>query len=594
MQVHKLIQGTPEWRQYRAVHFNASDAPAMMGVCPHKTRTQLLDQAVAGILEEHSEFTEAILASGHRFEDLAKPMAEEITGEVLYRVTGSEGKLSASFDGLNMDQDQNFEHKRLNERLRSALPAEGIAPDGNKILPIDYRIQMEQQGMVSKCDRTLFMASEWDRDGNLIEARYAWYYPDPALAARIEAGWAQFEEDALTHVPAPPEAAKLVGRTPENMPALLVTVKGEVTASNITEYKEHALSIFEGINMVLNTDQDFSDAAETVKWCKGVEDRIKATKDNILAQTGDIDTVLRGLDDILKQCAKVRIDLNNKVETEGQRKRREMIENGQKAVDEHRAELNKSFEKPWVPHQIAPFAEAIKGKRSFKMMNDAVAQLLADTKIELNQQAQRYTTNRAELKRGDVDHLFLFADFNTLGDKICDDFKAIAELRIRTHEDAQRVKREAEEKRQADAKREAEEKAQAEADKATQEALARAQAAPAPAPAESAAPVVEAATPAATRPAAAASSGFAFSGMPLAPSPSKSSATQPEDDGERVTLGQINSMLGGLSVNAEFLRTLGYEPEIVKTARHYRGCDIDAIFAAIINHIESVREAQTA
>lgn len=49
MKIHNLIQGSPEWLAYRAKHFNASDAPAMMGCSPYKTRAQLLRELHTGI-----------------------------------------------------------------------------------------------------------------------------------------------------------------------------------------------------------------------------------------------------------------------------------------------------------------------------------------------------------------------------------------------------------------------------------------------------------------------------------------------------------------------------------------------------------------
>lgn len=49
MKTHDLIQGTPEWLAYRAGHFNASDAPAMMGCSPYKTRAELLREVHTGI-----------------------------------------------------------------------------------------------------------------------------------------------------------------------------------------------------------------------------------------------------------------------------------------------------------------------------------------------------------------------------------------------------------------------------------------------------------------------------------------------------------------------------------------------------------------
>ena len=42
MITHNVKQGSKEWHEFRARHFAASDAPAMMGVSPHKTRSELL------------------------------------------------------------------------------------------------------------------------------------------------------------------------------------------------------------------------------------------------------------------------------------------------------------------------------------------------------------------------------------------------------------------------------------------------------------------------------------------------------------------------------------------------------------------------
>jgi predicted phage-related endonuclease len=49
MIIHTLVQGSPEWLAYRAQHFNASDAPAMMGCSPNKTRAQLLREMHTGL-----------------------------------------------------------------------------------------------------------------------------------------------------------------------------------------------------------------------------------------------------------------------------------------------------------------------------------------------------------------------------------------------------------------------------------------------------------------------------------------------------------------------------------------------------------------
>ena len=72
----------------------------MLGVSQYKTRTELLHEIATGIVD--AEIDEAALrrfADGHRFEALARPLAEEIIGDSLSPVDGVEGKLSASFDG---------------------------------------------------------------------------------------------------------------------------------------------------------------------------------------------------------------------------------------------------------------------------------------------------------------------------------------------------------------------------------------------------------------------------------------------------------------------------------------------------------------
>ncbi|MEG0414091.1 MAG: endonuclease, partial [Comamonas sp.] len=52
MQIVKLIQGTPEWHAHRAKHFNASDAPAMMGCSSYKSRSDLIKELATGLTPE--------------------------------------------------------------------------------------------------------------------------------------------------------------------------------------------------------------------------------------------------------------------------------------------------------------------------------------------------------------------------------------------------------------------------------------------------------------------------------------------------------------------------------------------------------------
>ena len=139
MTTHNLIQGSPEWLAYRAQHFNGSDAPAMLDCSPYMSRNELLTRTKTGIGPEVDAATQRRFDDGHRFEALARHLAEAIVGEDLYPVTGSLGKLSASFDGLTVMGDVAFEHKSLNDSLRYTPWDEG---NGDH-LPLHYRAQME-------------------------------------------------------------------------------------------------------------------------------------------------------------------------------------------------------------------------------------------------------------------------------------------------------------------------------------------------------------------------------------------------------------------------------------------------------------------
>ena len=84
MITHDLTPNTPEWLAYRTGMFNASDAPAMMNESPYKTRDQLLAEAHSGIAREVTPQQQHIFNEGHRFEALARPLAEEIIADDLY------------------------------------------------------------------------------------------------------------------------------------------------------------------------------------------------------------------------------------------------------------------------------------------------------------------------------------------------------------------------------------------------------------------------------------------------------------------------------------------------------------------------------
>lgn len=455
MQIHDdLIQGSPEWLAYRATKFNASDAPAMMGASSYTTRTELLTRMKTGLTAEVDAGTQRRFDDGHRFEALARPLAEKIIGQDLYPVTGSDGKYSASFDGLTMLEDIAFEHKSLNDTLRSAM-FEGCTGDN---LPIEYRIQMEQQCFVSGAGRVLFMASKWIGD-ELVEERHCWYESNDKLAQEIKQGWAQFEQDLAEHQPEQVATPLPIGKAPDALPALRIEVTGMVTASNLDAFKQHALSVFAGINKELSTDQDFANAEKTVKWCGEVETRLVAAKEHALSQTASIDELFKAIDDISAEARRVRLELDKLVKARKEAIRGEIVAEGVAKFAQHFRELNERIGKPLMPSCQPDFNGAIKGKRTVKSLRDAVNTELARVKIETSAIADKITINLRILSEHD-DVSFLFSDLNSLVHKDAEDLRAVIKSRISEHEQKESARIQAEVNRELAAKEAAQLKAQ--------------------------------------------------------------------------------------------------------------------------------------
>ena len=592
MKVIDYPQGSPEWLAHRGnpAIFNASDAPAMMNCSSYKTRAQMLRERATGLGEEVTPEKQRLFDSGHRFEALARPLAEQIIGEPLYPVVGVEGPYSASFDGITLCEDVAFEHKRLNDALRECMEGE----DESNRLPLQYRVQMEHQLMVSGADKVLFMASDWTRDDMLNEERHCWYYPDLVLRSQIIAGWAQFAEDLAAYEPPADVAPAPTGKAPETLPALRIEVTGMVTASNLAEFKETALAAIRSVNRELSTDADFANAESAVKWCGEVESRLSAAKDHALSQTASIDALFRTIDDISAEARKVRLDLEKLVKARKESIRSEIVAGAVAAFAAHVRSVNATMTKVQLPPVNADFGSAIKGKRTVASLRDAVDTELARVKIAVNELADRARVSLAMLDQH-ADKAFLFNDFSNLVMKAPDDLAAVISSRIAEHDRKEAARLEAERERirseeQAKAQREAAALAAAEAQRlaAQQQADERAAAAAVHVITQAQQAILQAAAAPRLIPTQAATQ-FPFAGVDpkFCPGSNPDRPQEPDDTPPTLKLGTICERLS-FTVSADFMVTLGYSPKVEKGARLFYESDFAAICQAISAHVLAV------
>jgi predicted phage-related endonuclease len=558
---HDLVQGSPEWDGFRLTHRGASEAAVMLGLSKKATRTELLTAKKTGLGREFSDFVQRILDNGHDVEAKARPIIEERIGHELYPATLSRGQLSASCDGITLDNAFVLEHKQWNEELAAAVRA-GHLPD-------EFMPQCQQIMLVTGAHEVEFVVSDGTPE-NMVSMLVN---PDRAWWERIVNGWAQFDVDLESfELPAIKEMPK--AEVTLALPALFIHAKGEITTSNMKEYGEAlAKRLAEVRAITLVTDQDFSNAKESAKLLRENIQQAKLAKDAMLAQTVTVGEAARMIDSWCEDMRLTALKLEQDVEREDKAKKAAMIAKARAEYDQHIEALKVDTGGPWIVMAPPNFPEAIKNKRNFTSMQDALDTMLANAKIAADDSARKIRAALSALAEESKGWEHLFADRLSFISKAPEDVRLLARARITEHQAAEQRRAEAlaEKEReriraeeQEKAEREAREKLQREQDAAR--AAQQAQASVAPAGPQRAANDAPPTAPAV---------------LPIA------RTTQGKPD---LSLGVINQRIAPLSITEAGLAKLGF-----KRAGHERSTVLyhDADFPAMVDSmVAQLRTAQ--
>ena len=559
MQIITLQQGSQEWHAHRATALNASDSPAMLGISPYKTRAALVQERATGITPEVTPEQQRIFDRGHAIEALARPLAEAIIGEDLSPCVGTDGKYSASFDGITFGEDTAWECKTLNNSLRDAISVNGMT-DG-VCLPEHYRAQLEHQAMVSGCQRILFTAASMGDDGQLADVRHCWYTPDPAMRQRLVAGWAQFEQDVAAYDPAAERPAQAVAAPVESLPAVIVQVSGALTVGgNLPAFGAALRAFIERIPAKPSTDQEFADADAACKALKKAEDALTQAEESALAQVGDVEAMRRTVADLKALARATRLATEKLVKSEKEARRIEIVTTAKMAFNTHVQRLE--VELKGIRLQIAPpdFAGAIKGLSSVASMEERLTAALLEGKAQADTLASRVADNLRMLDSVS-EYASLFPDRQDLAHKDSEVLELLIHKRVTEHQAAEAARLEAERERIR-----AEEAAKLQAQAAI-EAAAKTEA-----PSASPEPVAESKAP-----------------ETVIQQAQAAHVNEPAHDGDTLTLGQINSLIAPLKIDAAGLEQLGFMPsKTVKAAKHYQASSIPAMVQAMVTHLQGV------
>lgn len=436
---HDLVQGTPEWDAFRLEHRGASEIAAAIGLSKNITRTELLHAKHTGIAREFSDFVQKrVLDKGHELEALARPHIEAMLGEDLYPVTCSRGGLSASCDGLTLDDGTAFEHKQWNEDL-AAMVRTGNVPD-------EHMPQCQQILLVTEAKRVRFVVS----DGTPERMVWVDVEPDRAWWERIAAAWEQFDADLATYQP--PAVAEPVTAAPiEALPAVSVRMDGSLAVvSNLDVFGTALRSFIERIPKKPNTDQEFADAAAAVKALERAEEALGAAEASALGQVQSVEQLTRTIANLREAARSARLATNKVVEARKEAIRLEEVQRGKNALAAHIAGLNERLGRPYMPQLAAEFTDfggAIKNKRTVESLRNAVDTLLAAAKIEAHRIADIIQVNLNHLRDTAGEFKHLFPDTATIVLKAPDDLKTLVTARIAEHRAAEEKRLEAERER---------------------------------------------------------------------------------------------------------------------------------------------------
>lgn len=436
--VHEDIQqNTLEWEEWREQYLGSSDAPAMLGESNHITRTELIERIALGIKKEASYFMQRIQRRGHALEAKARSeFAEIIVGDDLPATVMSYGIISASLDGRTPDGKIIMEHKSLNDDIRAAGCVE--------MLPLKYRIQMEQQLYVSGAEKCLFVASGSDDE----EAVHYWYESDPALLARILAGWDVLLEDAKNYQRAPAEDASVM-EVVADFPVISAKVDGSISIIDNFGDVESSVNDFLANKLIKAPvdDNDFANLDNQIKAIKRAEDMLNKAGDDVISQAEAVAAFMKRKTALEKALQSARLSAEKIVKDRKASIEQEEIDRG---AAEIRAYMNSrakdmpiGTELDVLGHGILDISKYTKNLKTIKSIKERISVGVAERKVTINQFIDDVTAKVNWLDETYPDMRLVVPDLARIVNLVEGEFRSEIDSRVKRYREAEKARAEA-------------------------------------------------------------------------------------------------------------------------------------------------------
>lgn len=176
-----LVQGSPEWLEFRRNHRMASETPALLGLSKYQTPADVRAAKLG-----KSAFVNPAMRQGTEQEPLARAAYELGMFEPMRTAVYADGEYGCSLDGINMHEDIILEIKTPYKDAKNS--ERWIMAQQLMLTPADYA-QVQHQLMVMG-NNTIAHFLVWDA----INQTYiiATVKPDPEYWLVIQAAWDLF------------------------------------------------------------------------------------------------------------------------------------------------------------------------------------------------------------------------------------------------------------------------------------------------------------------------------------------------------------------------------------------------------------------
>lgn len=248
---------------------------------------------------------------------------------------------------------------------------------------------------------------------------------------------------------------------------LVLVVNAQVVESNFALVADQIKKQISQISEVLETEDDFKNAAQVAKNLRVAKKQISDRRDQVLKDAEELYAELSLFESVENECAEKALALESLVKAEKTRKRKNMVSESLASCLAHYQDwMNYSADfslcNPTIERlQQNQYEKVIKGCSSFTSMQTKLDDQCLDVKTEIDSLAESITSNAEKIDK--AEHKQLFIDRKALLMLGSEHLQSEIQGRVARHEaeetkkqvEAERVQREADEK--ADAERLAQE-----------------------------------------------------------------------------------------------------------------------------------------